>query len=130
MKKFLSYLVAGGLATLVEWTCYWIFRNSASMRNMAAVVFALVISTFSNWLFGRLITFRRSHASSLISPKIILEILQVYMASMVGLGLNVFIMWLLHGQRHIPDMLSKMIATGIVFLYNYFIRILVIYREK
>lgn len=128
MKKFLSYVIVGGLATLVEWTCYWIFRNSASIQYMAATVLAIVISTFSNWLFGRLITFRKS--SPLLSPKIFLEILQVYAASVIGLVLNMFIMWLLHGHLHIADMLSKMIATGTVFLYNYFIRILVIYREK
>lgn len=130
MKKFLSYLVVGGLATLVEWICYWIFRNSVSMQYIAATVLAIIISTFSNWMFGRLITFRKSHASPLLSPNILLEIFQVYMASIVGLGLNIFIMWLLHGQMHVSDMLSKMIATGIIFLYNYFIRILVIYKEK
>ncbi len=122
-KKFLSYLIVGGLATLVEWIFYWLFANPLSLQYLVATVLAIIISTFSNWLFGRLITFKDAPKGN-----IFLEIMKVYAASVVGLGLNMLIMWLLHGVANLPDMLSKVIATGIVFAYNYLIRQRLIYK--
>ena len=125
VNKFLSYLLVGGLATLVEWLFYWIFRNFLSVEYMCATVMAIVVSTFSNWLFGRIITFRNVPQKNVLA-----EILQVYTASAIGMLLNMLIMWVLHGRMKIWDMLSKIIATGLVFLYNYLIRVLVIYKDK
>lgn len=122
VQKFLSYIIVGGLATVVEWVCYWLFRNFLLIPYMIATIWAIVISTFSNWLFGRLLTFRSSPKHNIFS-----ELLQVYLASIVGLVLNMLIMWLLH--NYIEDMLSKVIATGIVFAYNYLIRALIIYKN-
>lgn len=125
MKKFISYVLVGGLATVVEWLCYWLFRNCAAMPYMLATTLAIVISTFSNWCFGRLLTFRHAEKKYILA-----EIFKIYVASAAGLLLNLLIMWVLHGQMHMMDMLAKIIATGIVFLYNYFVRILLIYKKK
>ena len=122
-KKLLSYLIVGGLATLVEWVFYWLFATPLSMQYLIATVLAIIISTFSNWLFGRLLTFKDAPKGN-----VFLEIIKVYAASVVGLGLNMLIMWLLHGVANLPDMLSKIIATAIVFAYNYLIRQRLIYK--
>lgn len=125
IKKFISYLLVGGLATIVEWTLYRIFTRLCSMEYLIATLVAILFSTFSNWLFGRLITFRNAPKTN-----IGLEILKIYGASIVGLLLNMLFMWLLHGCLGIWDMLAKMISTGLVFMYNYLIRDKVIYREE
>lgn len=123
IAKFLSYVVVGGLATVVEWVFYWLFANPLSMQYLIATLLAIVISTFSNWLFGRLITFKDAPRGN-----VFVEIMKVYAASVVGLGLNMLIMWLLHGIANVPDMISKIIATAIVFAYNYLIRQKLIYK--
>lgn len=125
IKNFISYGIVGALATIVEWIFYWIFKNYFSVSYIIATVLAIVISTFSNWLFGRLITFRNAPKGNMLS-----EILKVYMASALGLLMNVLIMWILHGWFGMWDMLAKVIATGIVLIYNYLIRVLVIYKKK
>lgn len=123
IKKFLSYVVVGGLATVVEWVCYWLFQNLLFVPYILATIGAFVISTFSNWFFGRLLTFRNAPKRNVLS-----ELFQIYLASVVGLVLNILIMWLLHNR--IEDMLSKVIATGVVFIYNYLIRTLIIYSKQ
>lgn len=123
ISNFLSYIVVGGLATVVEWVFYWIFANPLSLQYLIATILAIVISTFSNWLFGRLITFKDAPKGN-----ILLEIIKVYAASIIGLGLNMLIMWLLHGVANVSDMLSKIIATVIVFAYNYLVRKRLIYK--
>lgn len=125
MKKFISYGIVGGLATLVEWAGYLLLHRALRFPYMAATALAIVISTFSNWLFGRLLTFKGRG-----KRKVVREIIQIYAASIVGLLLNLLVMWLLHGKLGINDMAAKIVATGLVFFYNYFIRDLVIYKEN
>ncbi len=121
--KFLSYVIVGGGATIVEWASYWLFANALGIQYLPATTFAIIISTFSNWLFGRLLTFRGAEKQN-----VMMEIGKIYAVSVVGLLMNLFLMWLLHGQFGVNDMLAKMISTGIVFMYNYLIRLWVVYR--
>ena len=127
-KKFLSYVLVGGLATVVEWLFFRLFDGVMHIQYLVATVLAIIISTFSNWLFGRLLTFRGAQKGNLL-----LEIGKVYAASVIGLLLNLLLMWImvdLLGLVVWEKMLAKIIATGLVFLYNYLIRVLVIYRQK
>ena len=66
MKQFLDkymgglfgYLIVGGLATIVEWAGFWLFSEKLSIEYLLATALAFAISTFANWLFGRLLVFR------------------------------------------------------------------------
>ncbi len=124
IEKVASYFVVGVGATAVEWGTYRFLRSSFEVQYMVATILAIIVSTFSNWLLGRLITFRNAKKQNVLN-----EIAKIYAASIVGLILNLIIMWLFHGVLKMPDMIAKMLATAIVFGYNYLIRALVIYKQ-
>ena len=132
MKQFLDkymgglfgYLIVGGLATIVEWAGFWLFSEKLSIAYLLATALAFAISTFANWPFGRLLVFRGKQAQSLLR-----EILSVYLASIVGLLLNLLIMFLLVQLLSVEKMYAKIAATVLVFAYNYLVRKLVIYRK-
>ena len=132
MKQFLDkymgglfgYLIVGGLATIVEWAGFWLFSEKLSIEYLLATALAFAISTFANWLFGRLLVFRGKQQQSLLR-----EILSVYLASIVGLLLNLLIMFLLVQLLGVENMIAKMAATVLVFTYNYLVRKLIIYRK-
>jgi len=125
LRKVFSYLLVGGVATIVEWVFFWLFNSVAGIQYLISTIFAMVISTFSNWYFGRLWTFKDSEKKGVLS-----EIAQVYLAGIVGVLLNMLIMYILVEKFAVGNMLSKMLATAIVFAYNYLIRRLLIYRNK
>ena len=132
MKQFLDkymgglfgYLIVGGLATIVEWAGFWLFSEKLSIEYLLATALAFAISTFANWLFGRLLVFRGKQQQSLLR-----EILSVYLASIVGLLLNLLILFLLVQLLSVEKMYAKIAATVLVFAYNYLVRKLVIYRK-
>ena len=132
MKQFLDkymgglfgYLIVGGLATIVEWAGFWLFSEKMGIAYLLATTFAFAVSTFANWLFGRLLVFRGKQQQSLLR-----EILSVYLASIVGLLLNLLIMFLLVQLLGVEKMIAKMAATVLVFTYNYLVRKLIIYRK-
>lgn len=124
MGGLIGYLIVGGLATIVEWAGFWLFSEKLSIEYLLATALAFAISTFANWLFGRLLVFRGKQQQSLLR-----EILSVYLASIVGLLLNLLIMFLLVQLLGVEKMIAKMAATALVFTYNYLVRKLIIYRK-
>lgn len=123
--QFVSYLVVGLGATVVEWTFFWVFNHCLCLHYAIATVLAYLISTGSNWLLGRVLTFRDSREGSIIK-----EILSIYLASTIGVLWNLLIMYAFVEWLSTKKMIAKIIATGIVFIWNFLIRKLVIYREK
>lgn len=122
-KDLLLYMVVGGIATVAEWVAFYLVNDICRWHYMFATVAAYVFSTFVNWLAGRIIMFKNTNKS------ILFEIISIYMASIIGLLLNLLIMWVAVDLCGIQEMLSKIIATGCVFIWNYLIRKLLIYKE-
>lgn len=120
LKQLCLYLIVGGIATIVEWICFWIFKQW--MHYLVATAIAFVVSTFSNWAVGRWIMFKGDN------KQLLKELLQIYVTSVVGLIFNLAIMWVAVEHFSCPDMVSKIIATGIVFFWNFFVRKLLIYK--
>lgn len=118
------YLIVGGLATIVEWSGFWIFFDMLHIQYLLATALAFVFSTFANWLFGRLLVFRGKHNQSLLK-----ELASIYLTSIGGLLLNLAIMYVMVECLSVWEMLAKVTATVLVFSYNYLIRKKLIYKK-
>ena len=122
LLQLFLYLIVGALATLVEWGAFYVLNSPLSLHYAAATTLAFVLSTAANWLFGRLILFRESKQNTAR------ELLKIYAVSVIGLLMNIAIMFVVVEKIGLPEMLSKIIATGSVFAWNFLVRKLVIYR--
>ena len=123
IKDFFLYLIVGGIATVTEWILFYLLEECAVHYTVATII-AYVTSTFFNWLAGRLLVFKKNRLS------IFKELLGIYIASIVGLLMNLAIMWLAVDCFSFNEMLSKIIATAIVFFYNFLVRKLLIYKKQ
>lgn len=124
-KDLMGYVLVGGLATIVEWAIFWILNTPLKAHYILATAVAFIFSTFANWGFGRLFVFKKPKEQSLLK-----EIASVYLASMAGFVFNIIIMFFLVNLLKLNEMLSKIIATGVVFIYNFLIRKLLIYKKQ
>ena len=122
IRQLLLYMIVGALATVVEWTVFYILDMRCGMHYAISVAIAFILSTFANWVAGRLILFHKGNMS------VSREILCIYMTSIAGLFLNLLIMYILIDRYHTNDMLSKIIATGVVFMWNFLVRKKIIYK--
>jgi putative flippase GtrA len=130
IMQFCSYFVVGGIAAIVEWIMFYIFASICTINYMIATVLAFLFSTTANWLLGRILTFRNDQRYIHNRWK---EILSVFVVSGIGLIFNIFIMYILVSligwdTKQLMT-ISKIIATGIVFIWNFLIRKLVIYKN-
>ena len=121
IKQFGLYLVVGGIATVVEWICFYVFLNKLGIYYLMSTTLAFVFSTFANWLAGKIIMFKgKEH--------ILAEIAKIYLTSIAGLLFNLALMWVFVDKINLNEMVAKILATGIVFIWNFLIRKLVIYK--
>ena len=118
------YLIVGALATIVEWSGFWIFFDMLQIQYLLATALAFVFSTFANWLLGRILVFRGKQNQSLLK-----ELLSIYLTSIGGLLLNLGFMYVMVDFCSIQEMIAKITATVLVFSYNYLIRKKLIYKK-
>lgn len=121
IQQFILYLIVGGLAAIVEWTGFYVLSEFLGYHYMISTAAAFIVSTFTNWVFGRLILFHAVRRSWK-------EILQIYATSIIGLLLNLVIMWVTTETFGLEKMTAKVLATGLVFFWNFSIRKYVIYK--
>ncbi len=128
--QFISYFFVGGCAALVEWGMFYLFSSVCGLHYLLASTLAFIVSTTVNLVLGKLISFRDSDR---YEGKTALEAILVFAVSAAGLLFNLALMYLfvqvLKMNTDFLMTLSKICATGIVFIWNFLIRKLVIYRE-
>lgn len=132
MKQFASYLVVGAGATIVEWVLFWLFTYPLSLNQNLSFTIAFILSTAVNQLLGRLLTFKNSELKGKTSSKkldFIKETVLIYVVALIGYLLNLLILNALTSLLSLDPMISKMIATLIVFFWNFFARKLGIYKD-
>lgn len=119
--QLIRYLFVGACATVVEWAVFYVLMHSSGMHYMPATSIAFILSTFANWIIGKWLLFRQKQ-------NIWKELLKIYATSVAGLLMNLLIMWIAVDLLAIQEMAAKIIATGIVFFWNFLVRKLVIYK--
>ena len=129
IKQFISYFFVGGVAAIVEWVMFYIFANVLQINYFVSTVIAFIFSTTANWILGRITTFKDNNTYKDKKAK---EAFLVFVVSAIGLLFNLILMYLfvtvMGFDSSLGKTLSKIAATGIVFIWNFLIRKLVIYK--
>ncbi len=117
------YLVVGAGATVVEWLVFYLFDVKAGLHYSVATALAFAVSTLANWALGRVLVFKKGDTKGLLH-----ELSAIYGVSIVGLLMNIGIMWVVIECFKLSDMMAKIIATMIVFVANFAVRKFWIYK--
>lgn len=132
VTQFLSYAVVGLIATLVELGIFWLLTFPLSLEQNFAFTIAFIISTFVNLNLGKKMTFKNSqviHAGSNKKLNLAKETFLIYLVAVIGYVLNLLLLNLFTAVLLLNKMIAKMLATAIVFVWNYLARRLGIYRS-
>jgi putative flippase GtrA len=109
--------VVGGVCALVDLGVFFVFAKLAGLPYLRVAAAGFVIATLLNYflsvrfVFVSGARFRKRW-----------EVALVFAVSAVGLGLNQLILALCVEQFGLELVLSKIVATGCVFFWNYFAR--------
>lgn len=126
LSQFFSYFLVGGVSALVEWTLFEFLLKLVGLNYLVATMAAFILSTSTNWILGRVFTFRNMKSNS----NKLKEMISVFAVSMIGLLFNLGLMYIFVDLLRLWPLGSKVLATGIVFFWNFASRKIFIYKLK
>jgi putative flippase GtrA len=122
---FYSYFIVGGVAAVVDIGGFMVLTGPFSVPWFWAAVASFSVSVVVNYLlsirfvFESGVRFRRHH-----------EAVLVLLVSTVGLLLNEAALWVMIALAGTPRLPAKLVATAVVFLWNYGARQKFIFRAR
>ena len=128
--KLLLYLFVGGTAALVEWALFYIFFHylltglSLTLLTMLATALSFCLATLYHYFLGNVLVF--DSGSRYKRGK---ELSLVFLVSCIGLACNLLLMYIFVSLLDWQPMLSKVLTSCIVVVWNYLSRKKWIFRS-
>jgi putative flippase GtrA len=113
IKQLVRYFFTGGAAAIVEWTVFFITNGLFGVHYLLAVVISFITATFVNYTISIRYVFERGKYKGFT------EVSLVYLVSFIGLLLNLLLMYIFVSIIAMHPFVSKVIATGMVFMWNF-----------
>jgi putative flippase GtrA len=123
--KVIRYAFVGGTASLVDFSVFAIFAKWLGFNYLWVGAAGFVLATAVNYV----LSIRHVFVSGACFRRE-LEIVLVFAVSAVGLGINQLILYVGIGKLGTEMLLTKVFATGVVFLWNYTARNHFVFRQK
>lgn len=114
MLKFIKFCVVGGSGVLVDFTVTYLLKEKARVNKYIANSAGFITAASTNYLFNRIWTFE-SH-----NPKITEQYLLFIGIAAIGLIINNTVIYLLTEKAHLKFYFSKLLAIGVVTIWNFF----------
>ncbi len=120
--KFLKFIVVGASGLVIDFSLTYLFRNIIKINQYIANAIGFTVAATSNYILNRIWTFS-SH-----NPEILLEYGKFFFISLIGLGINSFVLYLLVSRVKWNFYFSKLFAIGAATLWNFFINLLITFN--
>lgn len=119
LVKFLKFGLVGFTGLFIDFGITYACKEWLKIQKYISNSIGFTIAATSNYILNRIWTFKSS------DPHIAVEYSEFLVISLIGLGINNLILWLIVSRLKWNFYLAKLVAIGVVtiwnFLANYFI---------
>ena len=89
LVKFIKFGVIGFSGMIVDFGLTYLCKEKLQIQKYVSNTIGFTVAATSNWLLNRIWTFASNN------PQILSEYLRFFGVSLIGLGINTLILWLL-----------------------------------
>jgi len=114
LRKFIKFGIVGFSGLLVDYSITWVSKEKLEIQKYVSNAIGFCTAASSNYIFNRLWTFRSTN------PEIAIEYSHFIFISIIGLGINTLILWLIVSKFRLNFYLSKLFAIIVVTVWNFF----------
>lgn len=120
--KFLKFCAVGLSGMLIDFSTTWLLKEKVRINKYLANSTGFILAATSNYIWNRLWTFQSedSHIAT--------EYFTFILISVAGLGINNFVIFLLNDKLKINFYFSKLIAIGVVTVWNFLMNFMITFR--
>ncbi len=114
LLQFIRYFFVGGVAAVVNIGMLFIFTDVCHIYYLVSNIISFTLGLIVNYILSKLLVFQDKVSLSTSKEFIIYAIIGV-----VGLGIDTLLMSIFTDTFNIYYMLSKIISTLLVFIWNF-----------
>ena len=111
--KLVRFGITGLIGMVVDFGITWVCREKFRLNQYIANSTGFLCAVVSNYILNRVWTFHSQ------DPLVMMQFSKFLLASLIGLGINNGIIYLLNERLGMKFYTSKLIATGVVMLWNF-----------
>ena len=112
--QFFRYLFVGGISAVVNIGMLYVFTDVCHLHYILSNVFSFTLGLIVNYLLSKKFVFQGD-----VSINKAKEFLIYAVIGIIGLGLDTLLIWLFTDVGSIYYMISKLISTLIVLIWNF-----------
>ncbi len=114
LLKFVKFSIVGAGGVIIDFALTYLCKEKLKINKYVSNSIGFIVAATSNYILNRIWTFGSEN------PQIATEYARFILVSVVGLGINNTVLWLLHGKGKYNFYLSKIASVGIATLWNFF----------
>lgn len=111
--KFLKFCIVGFSGMVVDFGFTWLCKEKLKWNKYVSNSIGFVLAATNNYIWNRWWTFQSDNAN------IPIEYGKFLVISVIGLGLNNLVVYLLHEKLKLNFYFAKLIAIGVVTIWNF-----------
>jgi putative flippase GtrA len=115
LLKFIKFSLVGFSGVFVDFGTTFLCKEILKVQKYLANSFGFILAATSNYVMNRVWTFHSTN------PNVMLEFTRFFIIALIGLFINLMIIWAMTGKFKVNFYLSKAVATVLVMLWNFLI---------
>ncbi len=112
--KFLKFGAVGFTGVFIDFGITWIVKEKLKVQKYVANAIGFTTAASSNYFLNRIWTFESTN------PRVMVEYTEFIIISLIGLGINTLVLWLLVSRFKMNFYVAKIFAIAVVTLWNFF----------
>lgn len=120
--RFVRFGIVGASGMVVDFAITWLCKEKLRWNKYVSNSLGFITAATNNYVWNRLWTFESQNEA------VAREYLSFLVISVIGLGINNLVIYLLHERLKLNFYLSKLIAIGIVTLWNFTLNYVITFR--
>lgn len=120
--KFLKFGIVGASGMIVDFSLTYLFKEIIKIQKYVANAIGFTVAATTNYFLNRIWTFHDT------APEITVQYIKFFIISLIGLGINTLILYILVNNYKKNFYLSKLFAIGVVMVWNFSINLIFTFK--
>ena len=120
--KFLKFCIVGSSGMIVDFGTTWLLKEKVRINKYFANSLGFILAATSNYFLNRFWTFQSENT------QVATEYISFVLISIVGLGINNSVVYILTERVRLNFYLSKLFAVAVVTIWNFSMNCLITFN--
>lgn len=122
--KFLKFGVVGFTGVFVDFGITYLAKEKLHIQKYVANAIGFCSAATTNYFLNRIWTFESTN------PRVMVEYTEFFAISLIGLGINTLVLWLLVSRFKMNFYVAKLFAIVVVTVWNFFANVFITFNPE